>query len=1327
AADNTYDLGSTSLRWKTLHVGPGSVVVHNDATNTQKLTLDFSGANASRIASDATSTLRLTTGANIGLDIDTSGNVGIGDTSPAALLTVGSGDLFQVNSSGNLTSPADATWTLGGGVDGLNFDANTLSIDASNNRVGIGTASPSTPLEVVGNDATGAISLSSTDTIGTSVYWKAPSGGIGWQIYNTGSGASQGAGKLLFHRVTDGTGGVAVFDSSGRFGIGDLTPAALLTVGTSDAFQVDSSGNVTTAADVAVNGADLTTTASTGNLFNTNATTVNVGGAATSLNLAGGSGSTGCTINGSGDLACTGALSSTGNFLPAADNTYDLGSTSLRWKTLHVGPGSVVVHNDATNTQKLTIDFSGANASRIASDATSTLKLTTGANTGLNIDTSGNVGIGITSPGARLEVLDVTNGADVVRVRGSNTGTGIGQYHQLTVINQDTSASTTVGLGFQHYNASSATVDAAVIDATLSAVTAGSESGNLRFSTRNSGTVAERMRIDNAGNVGINTSTSTRSLQVENTAVNGNVPILSRYLTSGTASDYPGLAVLAESSGDMANNFGSMVEYQIKDAASSVQAIGRAGFVRDGNDGLGRFSAIPYDSGSPRVDAFNVQWGDATGPEVGIGITDPTTALHIVVNDSIGTVPPILRLQNLANHPAADVGIRFNSFNQDFSMGIDETDDSFRITDGVDLTSAARLIIDASGDVAINDTTPDAMFDIDQPAASAGSPKLVSWTGGAHTGLAASTEAIDVDFALNRTVQFATGALTMQRAVVVRPPTYAFAGASTLSVAATMNVEGLPAAGTNASITSSVGLMVGDVSGDLSAATARGVGTATFVPGITSGTGATTLRSGLWITTPNGDVSLGNQTATLDYFNAARIDDITLNSTTNTRTVTEASSLYVRGAPTAGTNVTITNGPYAIHVDDGDTRLDGGLLMPTPGARIDFASGTAGNTFKWMIPTRASGTCSSGTSEGVLFLDSSSIQRGHMCIDSGTPLLKFYANQFNTTATDIAETYSTRPEDGIEAGDVVELDPAGDLMIRKTTGKAAAGTFGIVSTAPGVVLSGIDEATGKGDTSNGVNVALSGRVPVKVSMENGPIAVGDELTSSSAPGVAMRATENGMVIGRALDAASSNGTVRVFVEVGWWNGAAVLGVTTTSGAGNLSTLTVGTTDFDGHDLLNARSIHGIGDAWSLDEDGRLTAMEVVTDSVRVRQSDTKTTLDRAVIASGQDFAQVHNSAITPDSRVFVTMKKNPGSQWWVDEVGDGFIVVKTAQPVTEDIPFDYWLVDVLDERTPPAATQAPAPPADAAPQSPAPATEDPAPQPPPSADPAPQPQPEPAP
>lgn len=81
-----------------------------------------------------------------------------------------------------------------------------------------------------------------------------------------------------------------------------------------------------------------------------------------------------------------------------------------------------------------------------------------------------------------------------------------------------------------------------------------------------------------------------------------------------------------------------------------------------------------------------------------------------------------------------------------------------------------------------------------------GSPTGLLFTGGAHTTLAASTEASDVVFALNRTVQFATGALTTERAIWMKGATYGFVGASTLTNPYTLYVDP-PVAGSNATFT----------------------------------------------------------------------------------------------------------------------------------------------------------------------------------------------------------------------------------------------------------------------------------------------------------------------------------------------------------------------------------------------------------------------------------------------------------------------------------------------------------------------------------------------
>lgn len=97
---------------------------------------------------------------------------------------------------------------------------------------------------------------------------------------------------------------------------------------------------------------------------------------------------------------------------------------------------------------------------------------------------------------------------------------------------------------------------------------------------------------------------------------------------------------------------------------------------------------------------------------------------------------------------------------------------------------------------------------ISQAAKTSGSPYAILVVGGAHTTLAASTEACDLDFELNRTVQFATGGIVTQRAVVVRKTTYAFVGASTITNAATVAIEGAPVAGANATLTNKWALWV---------------------------------------------------------------------------------------------------------------------------------------------------------------------------------------------------------------------------------------------------------------------------------------------------------------------------------------------------------------------------------------------------------------------------------------------------------------------------------------------------------------------------------------
>jgi hypothetical protein len=146
----------------------------------------------------------------------------------------------------------------------------------------------------------------------------------------------------------------------------------------------------------------------------------------------------------------------------------------------------------------------------------------------------------------------------------------------------------------------------------------------------------------------------------------------------------------------------------------------------------------------------------------------------------------------------------------------------------------------------------------------------------------------------------------------------------------------------------------------------------------------------------------------------------------------------------------------------------------------------------------------------------------------------------------VAEVYPA--SEPLLPGDLVAFDAARPGHVRKASGPYDPHLMSVVSTLPGLLLgapdeaalaaAGISRATLPEATTlllpNTVPVALAGRVPTRVSAENGPIQPGDLLTSSSVPGVAMKALEAGPVLGRALGAHTAGlGVVEAFIMPGW--------------------------------------------------------------------------------------------------------------------------------------------------------------------------------------------------
>ena len=143
---------------------------------------------------------------------------------------------------------------------------------------------------------------------------------------------------------------------------------------------------------------------------------------------------------------------------------------------------------------------------------------------------------------------------------------------------------------------------------------------------------------------------------------------------------------------------------------------------------------------------------------------------------------------------------------------------------------------------------------------------------------------------------------------------------------------------------------------------------------------------------------------------------------------------------------------------------------------------------------------------------------------------------------DLAEHYGS--QGNLEAGDIVSLDTGSHQFLNdqhKVSSKAFVKltsksydphVMGIISSNP------FGEILGEGIFDNSeypVPLALVGRVPVKVSAVNGPISVGDPITTSDIPGFGMKATKSGPIVGLALEEFNGDkGSILIFLKQGWY-------------------------------------------------------------------------------------------------------------------------------------------------------------------------------------------------
>jgi hypothetical protein len=146
-----------------------------------------------------------------------------------------------------------------------------------------------------------------------------------------------------------------------------------------------------------------------------------------------------------------------------------------------------------------------------------------------------------------------------------------------------------------------------------------------------------------------------------------------------------------------------------------------------------------------------------------------------------------------------------------------------------------------------------------------------------------------------------------------------------------------------------------------------------------------------------------------------------------------------------------------------------------------------------------------------------------------------FASEYFGGACDIAERYNADDEEkgDLEPGDILSLSRSGDLKVGKSKQAYDTMVIGVFSTDPMLTMGEFEDSNNEDNPP----VALLGRVPTKVTNENGAIEIGDLIVSSSKEGHGMKCDEyskcQGAVVGKALENFNGEeGVIEVLINVG---------------------------------------------------------------------------------------------------------------------------------------------------------------------------------------------------
>jgi len=472
----------------------------------------------------AADTLAASTGGSERMRINSSGNVGIGTTGPGAKLQVisnsGSGQDFRVD-----FKDAGASDLSSGAAQGVNFYTDG---DGGNTY---------SALSLSGSNSQNAFALNA---------WKVTSGaGSASNLILQNGGGNVGIGttspKGIGH-IYRGASGISTFDTDGDELIIESNARAGITLATPDA----QSSYI-----VFANPSDTFAAAIVWNYTNKRLSIIpeTTGG---ELLLGYGYGSTGMYINSSGNVGIGTASPGATLQVAAGTNTY---SAPVLFNVTDLG----LDITDATKHLALWAQHGGSshNGSAVGTRSNHDLALITNDTKRMVINTSGNVGIGTTSPDQTLVVKTANGGgigienasakqwrwavgtvgeftcvesgiAERMRIDTSgnllvgatspyvgtssnftaSTGIDIGSSSTATAKPLMFIRSTTTGLVGYIVAATTSFSDYCRIDLFVDNTGGGTQAGSLRFNTTQNATSYERMRIDASGNLLVGTTSS---------------------------------------------------------------------------------------------------------------------------------------------------------------------------------------------------------------------------------------------------------------------------------------------------------------------------------------------------------------------------------------------------------------------------------------------------------------------------------------------------------------------------------------------------------------------------------------------------------------------------------------------------------------------------------------------------------------------------------------------------------------------------------------------------------------------------------------------------